>query len=267
MQQQAAHDAKLNPMAAPLPDPPTSPHSGLTSTVAIAPLIRSRSPTSPIIHLAVLSSVIVLPYLLVRRQLVSLRRTVSEMGMANSMMRRDMKVMHSEVSVRQHEHQTVLQLVRATKDSLDELKRLTEQRDAALKQVEDRLEREMKDTKQKLETLEVDVVERDRARQDAEKAHHAELKALLYENQWSKAHLSALKDLGTSLADVAAFMQEVELKEGYTTRKDDGRGIERIRQLALKLNSLMSPKVEKAQPAKATKKASDSTSGSDKLIV
>ncbi len=33
--------------------------------------------------------------------------------------------------------------------------------------------------------------------------------------------------LGGSLADIAAFMQEVEIRQGSTPRPDDGRGIDR----------------------------------------
>ncbi len=51
----------------------------------------------------------------------------------------------------------------------------------------------------------------------------------------SRTQAETLRDLGTSLADIAAFMQEVEIKHGFIPKKDDGRGIERIRQMALKL--------------------------------
>lgn len=49
-----------------------------------------------------------------------------------------------------------------------------------------------------------------------------------------------MTELGKSLADVAAFMHEVEIQQGFVTRPNDGRGIERIRQLAYKLESLQS---------------------------
>lgn len=49
--------------------------------------------------------------------------------------------------------------------------------------------------------------------------------------------LSTLKDLGKSLADVAAFMHEVEVEQGFVYRPHDGRGIERIRHLAYRLES------------------------------
>lgn len=42
-----------------------------------------------------------------------------------------------------------------------------------------------------------------------------------------------------SLADIAAFMQEVEIKHGFVPKKDDGRGIERIRQMAMRLQRMV----------------------------
>jgi hypothetical protein len=44
--------------------------------------------------------------------------------------------------------------------------------------------------------------------------------------------------LGTSLADIAAFMQEIELRQGFFTRKVDGRGVERLRFLAMQFEGL-----------------------------
>ena len=53
-----------------------------------------------------------------------------------------------------------------------------------------------------------------------------------------RAGLHTLRDLSSSLADIAAFMHEVEVQQGFVSRKNDGRGIERIRQLAYKLQGL-----------------------------
>jgi hypothetical protein len=44
--------------------------------------------------------------------------------------------------------------------------------------------------------------------------------------------------LGTSLADVAAFMQEMELQQGFFTPRFDGKGIERLRFLAMQFEGL-----------------------------
>ena len=47
-----------------------------------------------------------------------------------------------------------------------------------------------------------------------------------------------LRELGTSLADVAAFMQEMELQQGFFTPRFDGKGIERLRFLAMQFEGL-----------------------------
>jgi len=59
-----------------------------------------------------------------------------------------------------------------------------------------------------------------------------EVRELLEEKQRTR---SQLREVGKSLADVAAFMHEVEIQQGLANRPNDGRGIERIRQLAYKL--------------------------------
>jgi hypothetical protein len=44
-----------------------------------------------------------------------------------------------------------------------------------------------------------------------------------------------LRELGRSLADVAAFMHEVELEQGFSVQRPDQRGIDRLRTLALRM--------------------------------
>jgi hypothetical protein len=50
--------------------------------------------------------------------------------------------------------------------------------------------------------------------------------------------ISRLRELGTSLADVAAFMQEIELQQGFITPRLDGGGIERLRFLAMQFEEM-----------------------------
>ncbi|KAG1773950.1 hypothetical protein EDD22DRAFT_857234 [Suillus occidentalis] len=59
------------------------------------------------------------------------------------------------------------------------------------------------------------------------------LKQLLEERKLTSERLALLPQLGTSLADVAAFMYEVELQDGITSSVI---GVERLRRLALKLH-------------------------------
>lgn len=55
---------------------------------------------------------------------------------------------------------------------------------------------------------------------------------------YGRSQLARLRELGPSLADVATFMQEMDIQQGYTTQKQDGRGIERLRRVALELEGL-----------------------------
>ena len=56
--------------------------------------------------------------------------------------------------------------------------------------------------------------------------------------------IATLQELGTSLADVAAFMQEVELDLGMNpTSKEGRRGIDRLRLLAFRMQSIQSEPV------------------------
>lgn len=47
-----------------------------------------------------------------------------------------------------------------------------------------------------------------------------------------------MRELGTSLADVAAFIQEIELQQGFSTPRFDGRGVERLRVVAMQLEGM-----------------------------
>ena len=52
-----------------------------------------------------------------------------------------------------------------------------------------------------------------------------------------------MKDLARALADVAAFIHEVEIREGLVPRPGDGRGVERMRELGQKLEAIASSAV------------------------
>ena len=62
-----------------------------------------------------------------------------------------------------------------------------------------------------------------------------------------RAQISRLRDLGTSLADVAAFMQEIELQQGFFMPRLDGGGIERLRFLAMQFEEMGRVKTVKAE--------------------
>ncbi|KAF8803832.1 hypothetical protein BYT27DRAFT_6721134 [Phlegmacium glaucopus] len=65
-----------------------------------------------------------------------------------------------------------------------------------------------------------------------------ELHRLLQETQQSRdIQTTTLRALGVSLADIAAFIQEVELDFGMLSQGKDRRGVERMRSLALKMTT------------------------------
>ena len=57
-------------------------------------------------------------------------------------------------------------------------------------------------------------------------------------DHFRRSYEGETKALARSLADMAAFMQEVEMRQGWAPRPVDGRGIERMRQLARRLETL-----------------------------
>lgn len=52
---------------------------------------------------------------------------------------------------------------------------------------------------------------------------------------FGRAQAVTLRALGTSLADVAAFMHEVELEIGMLSQGTDRRGVDRLRLLAFRM--------------------------------
>ncbi|KAI0352937.1 hypothetical protein OH77DRAFT_748301 [Trametes cingulata] len=79
--------------------------------------------------------------------------------------------------------------------------------------------------------------ERDERRRAWEEELRNNLKAL-QRDDLARRFAAELKDLGQSLADTAAFIQEVEVRQGWTPLPEDGRGIERTRHLAKRLQEL-----------------------------
>ncbi|OBZ77152.1 hypothetical protein A0H81_04071 [Grifola frondosa] len=179
---------------------------------------------------------VLLPYIVVRKHLLSLHRKVAEIGTGNAGLRSELKSALAVAAKRRAEQDQVVALLKETKGALERLGKFTQQSDAARGQLSEGIRQ---DVKRGVELLQAQGKERDKARAQTEDVLRNDLKALLSEHRSTRDKIaSTLKDLGVSLADVAAFMHEVEVSQGYTPRKDDGRGIERMRQLALRLQDL-----------------------------
>lgn len=60
-----------------------------------------------------------------------------------------------------------------------------------------------------------------------------------------------MRETGMSLADIASFVEEVERREGWTPRREDGRGIDRMRKLAKRLEEHGQSESATSKPVKS----------------
>lgn len=218
-----------------------------------------RRRTSLLTPFIVLGSVSLLPYLLVRARVVSLQKQLEEVARANRFLRQDVKALLSEVSSGRTEQQRFVGAFKDTQGSIERLSRQAERGDTARVESENKIHQDLKSMRQTLERLEADAAQRDCAHAEWQNICRDDIKSLLHGNERTRwvvvdrisfhcdmmplmfldsTHLSAITELGTPLANIAAFMHEVEVRHGYPPRKDDGRGIERLRRLAKKFQEL-----------------------------
>ncbi|KAF8974635.1 hypothetical protein BDZ97DRAFT_39766 [Flammula alnicola] len=165
-----------------------------------------------IVHAAFISAFLVpialLPYLAARRHITSLRRKVELLKKDVRRLRNDLDLAISD----QRSTSSELRLLQTT--VLNASKGSNELRDRFNRREADRIA--------------------------SNESMRADLKKLLDDRQQSRTQAATLRALGMSLADVAAFMQEVELEFGMGTSqpRKDQRGIERLRLLALRMQIL-----------------------------
>ncbi|KAI0695738.1 hypothetical protein BC835DRAFT_1272959 [Cytidiella melzeri] len=168
-------------------------------------------PLSPLTHIAFFTAILapaaLLPYLAVRRHLISLHRKVAEVGVANAALQRDLKTALLEAAIRREEYDRLLAMISEARTDMEKLRTDENRRELARTRMQVRTRRDVED--------------------------------LLMERQRTRTGLAHLRDLSASMADIAAFMHEVEVQQGFVSRKNDGRGIERIRQLAYKLQRIV----------------------------
>ncbi|KAI0248688.1 hypothetical protein BJV78DRAFT_1233617 [Lactifluus subvellereus] len=187
--------------ATPVPD-----HASTTPT----PLtIHADKPPGPtlgtrlVIFSALLLPSAVIPLLVLRRSVNSLHRKIDELKRATSYLHREFRSVMLELSVRREQHEQLRAMIAETREDLAHLRGET----------------------QRVQT----------ARASGDEQTRNQIQELVTSD---RTQISRLRELGTSLADVAAFMQEIELQQGFFTPKVDGRGIERLRFLAMQLEGM-----------------------------
>jgi len=171
--------------------------------------IHADKPSGPTLgtRLVIFSALIlpsaVIPLLILRRSVSGLHRKVDELKGATSSLHREFRSAMLELSVRREQHEQLRAMIAETREDLAHLRGET----------------------QRAQT----------ARASGHEQTRNQIQELATSN---RTQISRLRELGTSLADVAAFMQEIELQQGFFTPKVDGRGIERLRFLAMQLEGM-----------------------------
>jgi len=161
-----------------------------------------------------------IPLLVLRRSVKGLHRKVDELRAATRDLHHEFKSVASELSVRREQHEQLRAMVAETREGLAQVRSEAQRVRVERTSEDERLRNQVQD--------------------------------LVSSNQ---AQISRLQELGTSLADVAAFMQEIELQQGFFTPRLDGRGIERLRFLAMQFEEMGRVKTAKADKSSATGKS------------
>ncbi|KAF8506021.1 hypothetical protein F5888DRAFT_1791944 [Russula emetica] len=144
-----------------------------------------------------------IPLLVLRRSVNNLHRKVDELRVATRDLNHEFKSVMLELSVRREGHEQLQAMIAETRGGLINLRGETYRRRRARAREDERMQGQVQ-----------------------------ELGAS------NRTQILRLRELGTSLADVAAFMQEMELQQGFFTPRFDGKGIERLRFLAMQFEGL-----------------------------
>ncbi|KAI0832440.1 hypothetical protein BC628DRAFT_1414741 [Trametes gibbosa] len=195
------------PTAPHLQDVPASPATmfGRAATTERTP--SSRNPAQTIlIFSAIVAPLAIVPYALVRRRLAGLQTQLAHAHAANEELAKELGRVRWSVE-----------------SGLEDVRR----------QVHTTLEREGHNLAKALVHAERAALRRDEVRRAWEGEMRKGVDALLSERVAERTRRAdELKGIGQSLADAAAFMEEVEVRQGWTPRPHDGRGIERTRRVA-----------------------------------
>ncbi|KAJ8086403.1 hypothetical protein PM082_005226 [Marasmius tenuissimus] len=189
-------------------NPPPPPREPSIAEHATPPTPRRSYPA--IVHFAVLSAVILplalIPYMFTRRQLTLLRQAVRELETSNKMLRKDLTTSASEIG--------------KTGDDIRRMRAL------------------LHELMEEAETLRMETRAKEASQKAIDGTTQSTLQNLVAEARNSRSHGESLRTLGTSLADIAAFIHEMELRMPLLGKRGDRSRVEQMRQVALKLQNL-----------------------------
>jgi len=166
-------------------------------------LLRRPAITTVVLLTALLVPVAAVPYALTRRRISRLTTQIDHLISANTDLQNAISKSTRDIALRQEQLERTTSLLEKSKH------------ETAL------LRRDISQTQAQLHSF--------------HSATRAELQTLLDEGKLTRNRLDLFPRLGLSLADVAAFMHEVELHHTLPSSTIHNHGIERLRTLALKL--------------------------------
>ncbi|KAN0097659.1 hypothetical protein V8E55_002105 [Tylopilus felleus] len=173
------------------------------------PLLRRPALTTVLLLTTLIIPVVAIPYALTRRHVSRLTKQIDHLVAANADLRNIVFNSAREITLRREELARVTSLLERSKNEISLLRR------------------DISQTQTQLNSFQA--------------ATRAELRSLLDEGKLTRHRLDLFPRLGLSLADVAAFMHEVELHQGVPSSIIHDHGIERLRTLALKLQVSPTP--------------------------
>jgi len=201
-------------------DPPSGILDDLSTPISPAKPLGPTLGTRLIIFSALVLPSALIPLLVLRRSVNGLHRKIDKLWEATRGLHHQFRAVASELSIRREQHQKLQAMITETRAGLAQLRGEAQRMRTDRTNKDERLRKQLED--------------------------------LVASNQ---IQTSRLRELGTSLADVAAFMQEIELQQGFITPRLDGGGIERLRFLAMQFEEMGRVKTGKAdQKISATDK-------------
>ncbi len=110
---------------------------------------KAVQPLSPLTHIAIFAAILaptaILPYLAVRRHLISLHRKVAEVCVANAALQRDLKTALLEASIRREEHDRLRTMIGEARRDLERIRAEVGRNELARARLEERTKRDIQD--------------------------------------------------------------------------------------------------------------------------
>ncbi|CDO75606.1 hypothetical protein BN946_scf184858.g46 [Trametes cinnabarina] len=217
---------------------PTDTMNSITSPSDASSSVGRSLIRTIVVFSAVVAPVAFVPYILVRQRLLRHDARLAHMHALNARLANELKAARGDIAKFAKEAaERSDAALQKTRTGLAELRDAVGAEGQDVRQhVSSEVSKESRKLSGLLTSARKVAEEREGTRRAWEEEMRGNMSILLQENLASRTQFAAeLKELGQSLADTAAFIQEVEMRQGWPPRPADGRGIERTRRLAQRL--------------------------------